>query len=136
MPLTLDVLPGLYSVCRLRPDIPIPAWAVGEFLSITRSSTELSIVAESRLVPPDTRGEGPFRALRVRGTLDFSLVGVIAGLAAPLAAAGVSIFVISTFETDYLLVRVEQFDIARAALTRAGYTVASESTGGDASHPQ
>ena len=91
--------------------------------SVTRTAAELSIVAPSAAVPPEVRAERDWRALRVAGPLDFALTGILASLAAPLADAGVSIFALSTYDTDYVLVRHPQLDVALAALRAAGHTV-------------
>ena len=104
--MTLDVLPGLFS--------------------ITRSASELSIVCGSEQVPADVLAQRGYRGLAVRGPLDFSLVGIMASLAGALAAASVSIFVVSTYDTDYLFVRDADFGRAAAALRGAGHTVADE----------
>lgn len=124
MKLTISVLPGSYAICRLEAGDPWPAWAhAGAFYSVTRTTEELSVVCLAALVPPGTRCESAWRCLKVAGPLDFALTGVLAALAAPLAAAGVGVFVVSTFDTDYLLVRDAQFDLALRALQQAGHTV-------------
>jgi uncharacterized protein len=125
--MTLDVLPGVYAICRLSANAPLPSWAAGSsFASITRSAGELSIVCGSEQVPPDVLAQRGYRGLAVRGPLDFSLVGIMASLAGPLAAASVSIFVVSTYDTDYLFVREIDFDRATAALRSAGHAVAGD----------
>ena len=125
--MTLDVLPGVYAICRLSANAPLPAWTAGSpFASITRSASELSIVCGSEQVPADVLAQRGYRGLAVRGPLDFSLVGIMASLAGALAAASVSIFVVSTYDTDYLFVRAADFDRATAALRDAGHTVADE----------
>lgn len=122
--LTFVVQQGIFAVCRLDGDAPIPAWALtGTIFSITRTSDELSIVCQQDLVPDDVRGEYGWRCLRVAGTMEFTLVGIVASLSTPLAEAGVGIFVISTFDTDYLLVRENEFHNAVAALRATGHTV-------------
>lgn len=122
--LELHILPQALAVCRLAPGAQIPAWALaGPLWSLTRTPEELSVVCAAEAVPAGVRAEGPWRALRVAGTLDFALVGVMSGIAAPLAAAAVSIFTIATFDTDYVLVRAAQLDEAVAALRAAGHTV-------------
>lgn len=87
--------------------------------------TELSAVCAFDLVPPGTQCEGPWRILAVRGPLDFALTGVMASLATPLADAGVSLFAVSTHDTDYLLVRAADLDRAVAALRAAGHRLRS-----------
>jgi hypothetical protein len=122
---TLDILPGSYAICRLAAASPLPPWAAaGEFSSITRTPHELSIVCTSDEVPEDVRAERGYRGLVVRGPLDFGLVGIVAALSAVLASASVSIFVVSTYDTDYLFVRGRDLDRAAAVLRDAGHTVA------------
>lgn len=118
------VLPASLAVCRLAANQPVPAWAAGPGLvSVTRTADELSIVAPQERVPDGVMAQRDFRALRVAGSLDFGAVGVLASLAGPLADAGVSIFSISTYDTDYILVRQSDLDRAIAALESAGHTV-------------
>jgi len=124
--LDLHEVPGRYAVIRLAAEAPVPGWATtGPFTSITRTHDELSIVCLAGQVPLDARAERGWRMLRVSGPLDFALTGVMASLAGPLAAAGVSLFAIATFDTDYLLVRATQWDVALTALGAAGHRVAA-----------
>jgi len=137
----LERLPGRYAVGRLDPGEPIPEWASPEragpspapvtpdhrnspyLFNVTRTDRELSIVIEESLVPPEPPGtkiERGFVALRIAGTLEFSQVGIIAMLTAALAAAEIPVFVISTFETDYVLVNSDDEHAAINALQRAG----------------
>jgi hypothetical protein len=123
--LTLQVLPDRFAVCKLPPAAPIPDWAcAGQFYSITRTGDELSIVCPEASLPEALLGERGWRCLRVAGTVEFSVVGVVASLVAPLADAGISVFVMSTFDTDYLLVKETSFENAVAVLRRAGNNVA------------
>ncbi|MHC5004773.1 MAG: ACT domain-containing protein [Planctomycetota bacterium] len=121
--LELEWIDGRFAVCRLDPGAAVPAWArsdrPGSLRSVTRTDRELSIVTDAEQVPEGVPVEGPWAALRVRGTLDFSLVGILARLTAALAAAGVPTFAISTFDTDYLLVREADRGRADAALAGA-----------------
>lgn len=94
--------------------------------SVTRTPDELSVVIAESAVPPEVRAEREWRALKVAGLLDFGLVGVLASLTAPLASAGVSVFVLSTFDTDYLLVRDPDLPRAVAVLRDAGFTIEEE----------
>jgi uncharacterized protein len=120
----LAVLPGRLAVCRLEADAAPPAWGIGGALwSLTGTAEELSVVCEERRVPEGVRREAGWRALKVAGPLDFALTGVLSAIAAPLAAAGVSIFAVSTFDTDYLLVKDERLADAVAALRAAGLIV-------------
>ncbi len=118
----MELVPGEFAIVRLNAGDPLPDWVGGEFVSVTRTAEELSIVCESSQVPQDARAQRGWRALRVAGTLDFSLTGVLASIADPLARAGVSIFAISTFDTDYVLVR--ELSEAIQALEAAGHEVA------------
>ena len=127
--LVLRVLPEELAACRLAPDAPRPTWAKGRFVSITRSFTELSVICDEAAVPSDVRAERGWRALVVAGTLDLALVGVLKQVLDPLADAGVSVFVVSTFDTTYVLVR--RFDAAVLALEEAGFDVLGASAGPD-----
>jgi hypothetical protein len=121
--LDLEVLEGTLAVARLGPSETVPDWAdEGELSVVARTADELSIVCEAAIVPDEVESSSPWRAIRVAGTLDHSLTGILSALAATLAEAGVPIFSVSTFDTDYVLVPAEQFDDARAALTGAGHT--------------
>ncbi len=121
---TLHVLPDRLAVCRLPADSAIPGWAIDSpFFSVTRTPDELSVVCREGSVPMETKSEGGWRALQVAGPLDFALTGVLASIAAPLASAGVSIFAIATFDTDYVLVKEDHLAKATAALAAAGHTV-------------
>jgi hypothetical protein len=123
--LTLERVPGDYAVCRLAPEAEPPSWLAGaRFVSVTRSESELSIVCPQQAVPAGVQAEPGWACLRVRGPLGFGMTGVLASLAAPLAGSGVSIFVVSTYDTDYLLVQARDFERARDALTRAGHRIA------------
>jgi hypothetical protein len=115
----LTVLPEPLAICRLRPMERIPSWALEEhesLSSITRTPDELSIVCPEEAVPPDTQAEGGWRALKVPGPIPFEQTGVLASIAGPLAQAGISIFAVSTYDTDYVLVKAEDVERALAAL--------------------
>ena len=121
----LKLLSGNYVICRIEPNKSIPEWARGDFVSVTHTREELSIVCPDRNVPDDVQSETGWRCLRVAGKLDFSLVGVIANITTILADADVSTFVISTFDTDYLLLREVDLDCSTAALVEAGHSVSN-----------
>ena len=124
----LVTMPGRFAICRLPADAVLPAWTGSStFASITRTPDELSIVCDEESVPEGARAETGWNLLKVEGPLDFSAVGIVASLTAPIAAAGISIFVISTFDTDYLLVKAENLDTAADALRRAGHAVHPDS---------
>lgn len=122
--LRLNVLDGRLAVCRLDPREGLPAWATeADFFSITRAPGELSLVCTEACVPDSVEREGGWRALGVEGPLEFSLTGVLASLASPLAQAGVSIFAVSTFDTDYVLVKEDSLQTAVTALRESGHEV-------------
>jgi len=120
----LSEMIGLFAVCRLDATEAIPDWAtLASFYSVTRTSDELSVVCSQARVPAEVRCEKGWRGLKVEGPLDFGLVGVLASIAARLAAAGVSIFALGTFDTDYILIKQEQYERATAALAAGGHTI-------------
>jgi hypothetical protein len=121
MKLSLSLLEDSYAVCRLEADdnIPVSLLMPGpEFVSISRSAEELSIVCPQDTAPKHAKVNGGWRAFKVRGPLDFSLTGVIATLTAPLAEARISVFTVATFDTDYLLVKQADLPAARQALAQ------------------
>lgn len=120
--LALTLVPHRLGVCRLDAEARIPRWVHRSlFFTVSRSPDELSIVCEEKLVPRPVRCEKGWRAIRVVEPLDFSLIGVLASLAQPLTDAGVSIFCISTYDTDYLLVRENNVGKAVRALEASGH---------------
>jgi hypothetical protein len=123
MALRVSIVPGFYAVCRLAADAAQPDWVRGAFTSITRTPDELSIVCNDDAVPAGIKAERGWRAMRIEGPIPFEMVGVAAALISPLAAAGISIFLVSTFDTDYLLVKDEMFTRAIDVLRASGYDV-------------
>lgn len=122
--LTLSLLPDNFSICRLGPEVDIPPWALaGDFFSITRTKEELSLVCSQEVVPNGIQCEQGWRCIMVRGPLDFSITGILASLTTSLAEAGISIFAISTFDTDYLLVKADNLQRAILKLKEAGHDV-------------
>ena len=120
----LTALPGFFAIVRLAADAPLPSWAsAGDFFSMTRTSDELSVVCLATQVPSSLTAETGWRALKVHGPFALSEIGVLAALAAALAHAKVSLFAISTFATDYLLVNDKNLNAAVAALRAAGHSV-------------
>ena len=121
----LTVIDARLAVCRLEAATRVPAWVdrAGDFVSITRTSDELSIVCDTGVVPPGVPMEGPWRAFKVQGPLVMTLIGVVAALATPLADAGISIFAISTYDTDYVLVKARELEQALQVLGRAGHQI-------------
>jgi len=122
--LTLDPVSGSYAICRLAPGDAFPPWAMhGAFFSVTSTPAELSVVCDVAGVPSAVKADGPWSALAVRGPLDLNITGVLAGLATPLATAGISIFAVSTYDTDYVLVRQHDMDRAVRVLRAAGHNI-------------
>ena len=122
--LTLSILPEPLAICRLSPAEDVPDWAmIGEFVSITHTGDELSIVCAEENVPPDVKADREWRALKVEGPLDLALTGILASLADPLAKARINIFTVSTFDTDYLLVKGYNLLRACEVLQQAGHNV-------------
>ncbi|MEK7357856.1 MAG: ACT domain-containing protein [Bdellovibrionota bacterium] len=120
--LTLRVLPQTLAICRLAGDSEFPEWASASvFSSVTRTPDELSIVCEQALVPAAVKSERDWRAIKVEGALDFALTGILASIAKPLAKAKISLFAVSTFDTDYILVKSQTIEQATAALAGAGF---------------
>lgn len=124
MQLQFAVLPGEYAVCRLPKSIPF-VWSQG-LLALVQSDDEVSLVCPCDQAPAEAQVEPGWRCLRVVGSLDFSLVGILAEVAGRLADAGVSIFAISTYNTDYILVKATQLDSALLRLREAGHRVGDQ----------
>ncbi|MCH8259253.1 MAG: ACT domain-containing protein [Planctomycetes bacterium] len=116
--ITLEWLTGRFAVCRFDPSASTPGWALagGGFVSITHSERELSIVAAESIVPAEVTAERGWAVMRVVGKLDFSIVGLLAKLTGALAEAGISCFAISTYDTDYILVKEVDADRAEQAI--------------------
>jgi hypothetical protein len=122
--LTLTILPGRYAICRLDPKADIPQWpGTGEFVSISRTADELSIVCPEGNAPQSVTAEPGWRILKCEGPLDYELPGIMASLAEPLADAGVPIFPIATYHTDYILVKESHLNTAINALSTYGHAV-------------
>jgi hypothetical protein len=121
----LSLLPYTLAVVRLSSSSDIPNWATKEidFFSITKTNDELSIVCPEEKVPNGIKSEKGWKCLKVEGPLDFALTGILSSLIAPLAVAKISIFAISTFDTDYLLVKKE--DLQRTVEELSGFCVIS-----------
>jgi hypothetical protein len=122
--LTLTVLPERYAISRLDPNAEVPGWSSnGQFTSISRTPDELSIVCAESSVPPGLTCEPGWRVLKCEGPLDYSLTGIVASLAEPLADASVPIFPIATYDTDYLLIKENHLETAIQALAGYGHAV-------------
>jgi uncharacterized protein len=124
---SFSVIPGSYAICRLSAKAPLPSWAGKAFTSITRTADELSIVCEEPRLPQDLgvelRIERGWALLKLHGPFPLDAIGVLASVAKPLAEAKISLFAISTFDTDYILVKRTRVNQAIAALTLAGHTL-------------
>ncbi len=122
--LCLTVLSDEFSVWRLAADAPLPSIEPNRFLSMTRTDDELSVVSPSMDVPTGATVETGWRCLRVEGPLPFEMTGVLAALSAPLAEAEIPIFVVSTYDTDYLLVKATDLEKTCTTLRDEGHLVA------------
>lgn len=123
--MNLVILETIFSVVKLLPTDEIPSWAgKGEFISITRTNEELSIVCPTSYVPNGNLKdvEHDWKCIKVEGVLDFGLTGILSSLANPLAENNISIFAISTFNTDYLLIKMHSIEKAKSVLENAGHT--------------
>jgi hypothetical protein len=117
----------IFAVCRLPADFPIPAWASdGALVSATRTPEELSIVCREDVVPLDVTSERGWRCLCVEGVLDFALVGVLLSILQPLAQAAIPVFVMSTFVTDYVLIKAADLERAVTSLEDARFSIRIE----------
>jgi len=124
-PLSLSLLPGRYGIVRLDAATEPPAWASGgSFVSLTRTPEEVSVVCEEAQVPGDVPGDRGWRILKLQGPFPLESVGVLASVAGPLADAGIGIFVVSTHDTDYVLVKEASVERALAVLAGRGVVAA------------
>lgn len=122
--LSLSLLPHKYAVCQFHPDKHIPYWALmGDFVSLTRTHEELSIVCQQSNVPEEVEAERGWACIQVQGAFDFSAAGVHASLAIPLAEADISVLSIATYATDYLLMKEENVERALQVLEQAGHII-------------
>ncbi|WP_315122145.1 ACT domain-containing protein [uncultured Clostridium sp.] len=122
--LRMSLLEETFGVCRLEKNENIPEWCKdGEFYSITKTMDELSIVCNLQNIPEDIKCEKPWKALKVEGPLDFSLIGILASISRLLAERCISIFAISTYDTDYILVKEKDINKAIDALSNEGYKI-------------
>lgn len=122
--LSLVILHDLFALCKLQADESIPSWALcNSFCSLTRTPEELSIVCPQELVPEGVEAVRQWKSLKVEGKLDFDSVGILSSLTSSLADVGISIFAISTYNTDYLFIRESDLAQGVAALLKAGHNV-------------
>jgi hypothetical protein len=123
MHLRFRQLADAFAVCRLPPDAPIPQCVAAAFTSITRTAEELSIVCPIDQAPTSANCESPWTCFKLEGPFPFSLTGVLASFLDPLAERGIPIFAVSTFDTDYILVKEENAVTAVETLIKAGHTL-------------
>jgi len=122
--LALQVLRGTYTIYRLSPATSLPTEVLkSSFLSVTKTEEELSIVCDSSLMLDAETSESGWSCIKVLGPLDFALTGILARLSGILAEADISIFAVSTYDTDYILVKADKLSETVARLSDSGYTV-------------
>jgi uncharacterized protein len=123
--LSLQLLPGAFAVVRLDPDDALPSWFQRKgFRTVSWTAEELSILCEQAMVPAEAAAERDWRCLMLRGPFPFELTGILLAVLAPLAEAGIGIFAVSTFDTDYVLVKEAALESALDALRRSGHHIA------------
>ncbi len=119
-------LAGPYAIVRLAADAPVPNWlGKGEFISITRTADELSIVCLAENLPPDVQSPHRWICLKLEGPFPFSMTGVLLSFIEPLSSNGIPIFAVSTYDTDYVLIQEEYAGAALNELQRAGHELSS-----------
>ncbi len=117
--LRMSIMEDSFGICRFDPDMPIPEWAFkGDFASVTKTFEEISIVCPVGFIPDDVKCERNWSGLKAEGPLDFSLTGILASISTILAQSGISIFAVSTYDTDYVFVREKDLNSAVEALSR------------------
>lgn len=121
--LTIDIAPGDYTVCRLPAGTTPPRIDAAGLVSVTSTPTEVSVVCPAEHAPETEDARPGWRLLTVRGPLEFDLTGIMAALAGELAAAGVSLFAVSTYDTDHVLVKATDLERAVKALREAGHEI-------------
>ena len=122
--LKIRLLQGTYAVCQINDTEKVPSWVEEKgFFSVTKTEDEISVVMLQDKISKEIKAEKDWRILKVEGTLDFSLIGILAKISSVLAKNQISIFVISTFNTDYILVKEEKIEKAMAVLNLEGYEI-------------
>jgi hypothetical protein len=121
--LRYSLLAGRYAICRLLPTLDVPEWAFRKsgFCSVTQTSDELSIVCAEDAIPREVEAERGWVCLKLNGPFPFTQTGILSSFLAPLAESGIGIFAVSTFDTDYVLIKEENWGIASGALREAGH---------------
>lgn len=121
MTLSLREIEGPFAVCRLEPGAPLPGWfRPSRFASVSWNADELSITCDEALVPEDVQCERGWRCLMLQGPFAFDQTGILLQVLAPLATARIGIFAVSTFDTDYVLIKSHHFESARKVLAESG----------------
>jgi hypothetical protein len=122
--LKIKLLDGTYAVCQMENTEKVPSWVEEKgFFSVTKTEDEISVVMLQDKISKEIKAEKDWRILKVEGTLEFSLIGILAKISSVLAENQISIFVISTFNTDYILVKEEKIEKAMAVLNLEGYEI-------------
>ena len=122
--LKLSLLEEKYGICTLPKDAPIPHWVSKESLvSITRTGKELTIVCKQDIIPSKLQSDLNWRCFKIDGSFDLSQIGVISSISSPLADAGISIYVISTYDTDYFLVKDDNLEKSISVLSNFGHSI-------------
>jgi len=121
--LRLSILPEVFTICSLPPDGTIPDISqIPSIISITKTPKELTLICDENHIPDNWKKSGQWKCIKVEGCFDLNAVGVLASIAEPLAQNKISIFVLSTFETDYILIHAEDVNTAVSCLTEFGHT--------------
>jgi hypothetical protein len=120
--LKLSLLPQTYAICSFPPDFTFPAIdAVSSILSITKTSKETTIVCDENRIPGDCRKSENWKCIKIEGSFDLDAIGVVAGISKPLAESRISIYVVSTYDTDYVLIKAKDIDRAVSCLSKCGH---------------
>ncbi len=123
-PQTLYLLLEVFAICRLEEGSAVPQWLqTDHFFSLTSTPDELSLVCPAETVPEGGQADRGWRCLKLQGPFEFSLTGILNSVTVPLAEAGIGIFAISTYDTDYVLVKEHSLPQALSVLTHAGHTI-------------
>jgi hypothetical protein len=122
--LKLKVLSSNYGVCRFDPHTEVPSWAMqGDFFTVSKSQEELSIVCQASLIPADIKAEKEWRIFKIEGPFSFTQIGILNAVTSVLSENGISLFAVSTFDTDYIMVKCADLDRSIQALRKAEHQV-------------
>jgi len=122
--LKFSFLRGSYAISRFAAETPLPNWLpTAGFVSTTRTSEELSIVCSESDIPADVKADREWTCLKLEGPFPFSLTGILSSFIAPLSANAIPIFAISTYDTDYVLIKQPFAGTALDVLSKAGHTL-------------